>query len=290
MNKKEQKILHTLVKVSDLGSQDLFTARMRMQILEIRDFVFSTEEDRREFDKFYGPVLQNLIEARIVMEECVNLLVQHRQKIKSGEIVKVENQTLRVDESIDDNLNIWFKDFFIRGYIANQNIIRFAKFLDFKISFIFKSDSDFDKESKKFLENNPSGGMKFFIDMVKDDREKWFSQFIDVRTQIEHSGFQLPCIEYHLDSKNQPIGVEPRINDLDIPSYLSKMWENLFPFCEDIIVFLLAFKLPKGLVIKHIPEKNRDSDKPVRYTVVPRSSMPQNVEKQSFDSLIKKHS
>ncbi|MCX6810078.1 MAG: SEC-C metal-binding domain-containing protein, partial [Candidatus Berkelbacteria bacterium] len=274
MNIVKHEILHTLVKTSDLGSADPFIARMYMQIFEIRDLIFPTDKDRREFDEYYTPVLQNLMEARLVKDRCVELVNKHRQDLKSGKVTRVENKTLTVMESIDDNLNIWFKDFFIRGYIANQNIIRLAKFIGFKISFIFKNDQDFDEESKKFLKNNPNGGMKFLVDMVSKDRKEWFSQFVEIRTKIEHSGFQVPCLQYRINEKSEPIALEPTFGEMDIESYIDLMWNNLFPFCEDVIVFLLSSKLPEEFAVKHIPVSAREKSKPIRYVVVPKSDIP----------------
>lgn len=91
MLKNQSEILHTLVKVSDYGSSDAFIARMQIQIFEIRDFIFTNDKTRSEFDKHYGPVFQNLMEARIVKDECIKSIQQHLQKIEGRKITQIEN-------------------------------------------------------------------------------------------------------------------------------------------------------------------------------------------------------
>lgn len=286
MNQKHNAQWHIITKDYNYGSSDPFVARMMMEIFEIRDFVFAGEDKRRDFDKIYNPILQNLREARLARERCFELVNNYSQKVSDGKIANIENNTITIIESIDDDLNIWFKDFFIRGYIASKNLERLGKFLGYDISFFFENNSKFEDGGKKFVESNPTGMHQFIIDMVSNDRREWYSDYVKIRNQIEHEGFCVPKIVYSM-SKNKHIeAVFPRFSNIDILTYLDVTWNNLFAYFEDIMVFIMTLALPKELVIMNIPEKSRDPEKPIKYKVVPRSSIPREAQQKSYGEIM----
>ena len=116
----------------------------------------------------------------MVKEKCEQLLKTHSEKIKNNEICsyKPEDPVIRINQVIDNDLNLFFKDFFIRGTIALRSLIKFAGFLGFDISFSIISDKKKYLEKKnKFLNKNPDEKFKELCDMIDNDRKSWYLIF-----------------------------------------------------------------------------------------------------------------
>lgn len=273
----------TIQHVFDFGSSDPFVARMMLQVFEMRDFVFKPEEIDA-FDKAYNPFLQNMTETKIVKDRCIDLVKIHTEGIISGKLARMKGVTREVDECIDTDLNIWFKDFFIRGNMASKNLIRFAGFFGYNISFMFGNFDKFEKGKKKFLEKHQKEIDRYFIDMIEDHREKWYEPFASFRAKIEHDGFSFPDIKY----KSSGGKIEPviaKFGSLSLEQYLNMLWENLFYFCEEVIMLLFVSKLPSNYSIISIPEKDRDPQKPIRYKIT--LGMPDDSRKVEYKDIVK---
>jgi hypothetical protein len=272
----------TIQHVFNFGSSDPFVARMMLQVFDMRDFVFKLEEIDA-FGKAYNPFLQNMTETKIVKDRCVDLIKNHTEGILSGKLARMRGATREVDECIDTDLNIWFKDFFIRGNMASKNLIRFAEFFGYDISFMFGDSKKFEKGKKKFLEKHKKGVDGYFIDMIEDHRGKWYESFASFRVKIEHKGFCLPDIKYRiLNGKIEPVIV--RFGSLSLEQYLNMLWGNLFYFCEEVIMLLFVSKLPKNCSIMNIPEKNRDPQKPIRFKIT--VGMPDDARKVEYKDTV----
>lgn len=266
---KENKPKRVIGRLHGGGLSDPFIARMMMGICDIRDFIFTQDKERREFDKYYNSVRQNLQEARFVKDKFKEVYENHLDKVMNGNIAKYEESFIKVDETVDFDCNIYFKDFFIRGYIALDCLKMLTdKIFDTNIEFFFKPDKSFEQGMNRFKAKYPGYLFKFFIDMLIDERKTWFSLFVEMRRKIEHKGFELAKVQYILKG-NVIIPIFPKIGKREIVDEFELIWENLFSFCEDVIVMMFSSKITKksGLGIMHIPENMRDQLKPIKYKV-----------------------
>lgn len=254
------------------GINDPFMARMLFQITQIRDCVYRGDE-RKKFDKKYEPIFQNLFEARMAKEHCERLIETHTKKIKNKEICeyKSEDPVIRINETIDNDLNLFFKDFFIRGTIALRGLVKFAGFLGYNLSFaVISNEKKHLKKKRKFLGENQDEKFKDLCQMIDDDRKSWYLTFSEIRDAIEHDGFKVPSINYVLDKDNEVKPMYPTIDYQRIEELFDICWRNLFRFCEDIIIFLLSMKLRDPFTIIVIPEDKRDPASPIKYKVTVR--------------------
>ena len=256
-----------LQKIFDEGTSEPFFARMMMQNLELRDAAFRDEKERREFDELYQPMLDALVECRAAMKHYIGLLEDHGLKIKSGTIVSFQKHALNISESIDSELNKNFKDFFIKGTIALNCLNRLCKHLGYPISFLFQTDDKFQAGVKKFLSKNTGSKFEDFIKLLQDDREKWHSQFDEVRNKVEHEGLTLPRIGYRINAAGNVDVAFPTMNHLPIDRTLNLFWNNLWEFAEDIVILILGFKLPPLMIVAVVPEDQRDPNLPRKYVV-----------------------
>jgi len=226
--------------------------------------------EQKKFDKIYSPIFQNLFEAKVAKEKCEQVLKTHSENIKNNKICsyKTEDPVIRINETIDNDLNLFFKDFFIRGIMALRNLVKFAGFLGFNISFsIISEEKKYLKKKNKFLNKNLGEKFKELCDMIENDRKNWYLIFSDIRNKVEHEGFKLPDIQYVLGGNDEIKVFYPTINYQKIEEILYICWQNIFRFCEDIVIFLLSTKLKSPLIIVFIPEDRRGKTNPVKYRV-----------------------
>ncbi len=266
--KKLRKPKHgVLVKAMDIGTSSDMVARLFLQILQIRDHVVS-QDQRDEFDKWYTPIQQNAFEAKTATDRCIALVKSHREKIAAKSICRYEKDVIYVDECIDDDLNLHFKDVFIRFWMAFDGIKAFLHYLGFDTNFIFvDTEKDFDKGKEKFLQKHNTERFKNFVTMIEADRKNWLNGQKKFRNQIEHRGFHFPKVQYFLDETDEIISVVSPVDGVELTRYLELIWENFFVFCEEIVVFFLAEKLPDHLAMYRIPETQRPPENPIKYQV-----------------------
>lgn len=255
-----------IIKVKNIGSRDPFNARLMIGVMNLRDAVITSEEDRRLFDKLYEPVLENLEDSQQAKDEMEKIINEHEQKIKSKEIVSFQhgNDILEISESIDKDLNRLFKEFFIKGEIALKSLQHLTKQFGIDIGFFFAKDEKFSAGIDN-LKISPLKGGKEIARMLSDDR-KWHTAFNEIRSRIEHQGLKLPEIKYIHDGSTVKTLI-PTINSKRVDDVIRLMFTNLFEFTEDMIAHLVAERLIDPLRIISLQERQRDPIMPIKYVI-----------------------
>jgi hypothetical protein len=252
----------------EIGTQDDFMARMFMQMINIREHVYKKEE-YNAFDKKHHALFQNLYEAKIAKEKCLSLMKTHKEKVKNGEKAEYSETegVIKIHEAIDTELNMAFKDFFIRGNIALKALVKVCGHIGYNMSFAFTDDDKFESKKNKFLRDNPDPEFIDYCKVIEDDRKNWYKIFIYIRNSIEHEGFKLPDVNYLLGKNNEVKTFFPTINHQTLEEVLNICWTNLFQICEEMIVLLLSKKLKDPFVIAEVPEIKRNPQNPIKYVI-----------------------
>jgi hypothetical protein len=252
----------------DFGTSSADMNRILFQILEIREKIYRGEE-RIAFDKKHEPVFQNLYEAMFAKIKCETLIHRHRENIRAGKgcSYNIENGVITINEAIDNDLNMAFKDFFIRGQIAIDVTLDLINYIGYKVSFVFKNEKDFEKESKKFLEVNNTPLFRHFVDGMRNNRKNWYELFNNIRNQIEHQGFKVPQIKYGLDENNTITPIYFNYGNQTVAEILDIIWKNLVSMCEEMIIVFLSSKLKSPFRIIELPPEKRDPNMPVRFVL-----------------------
>ena len=243
-----------------------FHARFLMQMSQIRDCAYPKNQ-HLAYDKSYHPVFQNLLEAKFAKEHCENLISQHKQNIIEGKDGIYHGNQIDVKIPIDDDLNMYFKDFFIRGTIAIDSLMRHTAFMGSGVGFLFIDDNlkKYKKGLEKFPLKNDDPRFTGLVDMIKHNKTNWYSQFREIRRKIEHEGFALPNPHYRLNGASKVEVIFPTFGKQSIEEILKICWENLTSLCEEVLVFLLSLKFKDYIVIVRIPDDMRDKHLPVKY-------------------------
>lgn len=256
-----------LRKAYDIGAGDDFYTRFLFGHGNIRTCVYGKEK-QLEYDNSFHPVIQNLIEMKIVKDKCVSVISKHIEAVKTGTDGKYHGNQIDVNEPIDDELNIFFKDFFIRGQMAVEALIKHSLYMGSNIGFLFKEDEKkFRRGLKNFVLKEDDERFKALSEFIKNHKTVWYESFRDLRCKIEHDGWSLPALKYSLDESLKVKVHIPSFPDKTIIEMLEIYWQNMALFCEEVVVFLLSLKLRDNMVIVYLPEEQRDKQMPVRYIV-----------------------
>lgn len=253
----------------DIEPGDHFFNRYMFGMFKIRDLAYPTPNERLEFDKQYGAVLQNLVEMRIVKKKLSQAIAKHKQALQDGTDGKFHGHQIDVNDPIDDDLNLLSKDFFIRGKMAVDALIKLAGHMSYPIAFLFSGDEKkFRSGSRDFPLTDDDERFKALTSFVSNHKTAWYSSFREIRRKIEHDGWSLPQTQYALDNKQNVQMILPVIEtERSLEATLEWYWQNIDRFCEEIVVFLLSLKLRDDLMIVFIPEEQRDKTMSVRYGV-----------------------
>lgn len=256
-------------RIYDAGTGSPF-GRTLLQNLNIRDHAIQGEAEKRQFDERYSIVSQNLYEALLVKDKCIEQVKTHIDKVNQGTICSYNsrNGVISVDETVDNDVNLYFKDFFIRGNMAFEGLQQLGDFLGYNVKFAFADTTkSFEEGKKKFLAENPGGKVEGLIQVFEGHRGAWYQQFIKHRNAIEHRGSKYPKINYVLDENDKVKVLFPVFAKRTTEQLLDLLYENLLSFCEDTVVSLLSLKLPPDKVIIIMPEDQRDPANPAKYRV-----------------------
>jgi hypothetical protein len=253
-----------LRKFADIGTSTPWVARAWLQVLAIRQTVF-TGFERDAFDEKYAPIFENLMECYNAMEPLHKTITEHEKKVNSQEIFEFQSQNLVVTDSIHGKMNQAAKDFFIKGNIAINHVYPFSKFMGYNISFLrMKDDKEFEQAAAKLV--SKVSAAQPLVEMLRRHRGTWLKCFLDLRDRIEHES--LPRLAVHYSVEAHRVRAQfPLINNEELVSVTLKFWQKLSEFIEDVAVALLGLRLPPPLRIAIIPEERRDPTMPLKYVV-----------------------
>lgn len=261
-----------LRKAYNIGSDD-FYARFLFGHGNIRTCAYGRDK-QLEYDKSFHPIFQNLLEMKMAKDRYITIIEKHRESLKAGTDGKYHGHQIDINEPIDDDLNLFFKDFFIRGQMAVDGLIRHAGYMGYNIGFLFTgNEKKFRNGLRDFALPQDDDRFKALSDFVANHKAVWYTSFREMRRKIEHDGWSLPNVQYSLDG-GQKVQVHlPTTPNQPTEEILEAYWQNMTTFCEEVVVFLLSLKLKEYMVIVYVPKASRDKHLPVRY-IVSHKDMP----------------
>ena len=265
--------MNTRVKVSVLRKAynvepgDDFYARFIMGHGNIRTCAYGREK-QLEYDRSFHPVFQNLLEMKIVKDRYISTVTKHHDAVQAGTDGKYHGNQIDINDPIDDEINLFFKDFFIRGQMAVDALIKHAGYMGYNIGFLFTgNEKKFRNGRRAFALKEDDERFQALNSFIENHKTAWYASFRDMRRKIEHEGWSLPNLKYSLDDLlNVQIHL-PTTPNQSIEVVLESHWQNMMLFCEEVVVFLLSLKLKDDMVIVYIPEERRDKNNPMRYMV-----------------------
>lgn len=267
IQKETAKIL--VQKIGDEGTTSPFVARLMLGVMRIRDAVYD-DKARKHFDDLYDPVLSGLRSARETSQDIAKEWEQHRAKVESGAIVRTSGRAVRISESTDRLLKRDLESFLNTAVrVIKHSLQDLAKDLSVDISFLFQKESAFQTGITETRVSDPT-----LADYLLATRH-WSEPLVLMRNDLEHGTIPSPKISYALDSV--PVKAEePRLDGQPITEFTNEVLEHICCFVEEIAVFGLRKKLPRGFEITEVPLPERDPSAPERFhvTITPGGRQP----------------
>lgn len=248
-------------KVGDEGSSSPYVARLMIGVMELRDVVFRSEVERREFDGLLDPVLSALKEIRESRGSIVSIVRRHVDSVRDGRIVSTRGSRTYIEEAVDAELQRELNSLLITSVRVTKNAMQtlmarygtdigflFGKETKFKAGIVALSVSDF--ELSKYLEASRA----------------WLEPLIEARNELEHIRGHDVSVGY--DLRSRPVEVEiPMFLGLPLPEYAEFLAGTVAVFVEEVLVHTLASKMPRGLQMIEVPLEERDPDLPKRFRI-----------------------
>lgn len=251
------------------GAEDDIYNRFVFGINKISDFCIP-QPKRKEFREDYSAFFQNLLEAKYVMDICMSTIQTHIKDVQQGKDAVLSGHQINVNKPIDNEINIYFKDFFIRGAMAVEGLRKLLKkHFGYDITFLFIDDQKkFEEGAQEFKLDKNDPRFSALAEFIKSHRDGWYREFKKAREQIMHHGYKLPNLKYYLDKTGKPQVSFPLFEEYSIGTILETGWGNLSILCEEVLVFIMSLELPSPFVLKYVPEDKREKYFWVRYRVV----------------------
>jgi len=252
------------------GEDDDFMNRFVFGIGKIRDAVIKREE-RQNFDKDFDVIFQNLVEAKLVKNLCKQYMERHRKDIMEKRDGIITGHQINVKNPVDDELNIFFKDFFIRNSMAVNGLKMLTKkWFGYDISFLFTNKKkDFERGAIKFKIKKDEADFEVLKKFIETNRSGWYDDFKNFRNRIEHEGYKLPIVKYKVDENRNVHAIYPFDNSSQpINKIFDVGWNNLLVLCEEVIIFIMSRELKDPFIIIKVPEEERKKYNWVKYRVV----------------------
>lgn len=272
-----------LKKLADPGPDSDWVMRIIIQLGNLSKMVIHGTEERAAFEKVHLPLLHAMRECYDAKQALEKFIAEHQRDVAEGRGVTVTNGGMQVPE-VNHTLRRLFKDFFVKAravlYVLFGQKVRKGEpatssvtsvLLGCDISFVqIEKDAAFEKEEAKFLEAHPGEWPKTLMTLIRHDYNTWGSALIDLRNTIIHDVMcpVLDDLQYIIGSDGGAGVILPRVDTtpkVPLLDFVQVFWDNLLNAVEEIVIVCFAMKLSPSMIVRFIPEDERDPACPFRY-------------------------
>lgn len=255
----------TIQKVSDEGTQTPLIARLFLGVLKLRDVILSDPEEKKKFDTLYDVVLSSLRTARKSAQRIAKLWHEHSRKVASGEVARLQGQTIHVEECVDEELRKEVESFVIAaGRTIKEGMQKFTTEAKVDIGFLFQRQAVF-AAGLAALETTD----RALADYLQQART-WSERLQEIRNAIEHKGWILPRATYSREAETIKAD-QPSISGQPVTEFVSFVFDRVACFVEELSAYCVQRQMPAGITITEIPLAERPEEAPERFRVTPAS-------------------
>ena len=253
----EQKAPFMLVKTENYGIGSPFFARLFLFVLQLRDKLLYTEEEKLLFDNAYARFLEPAKTAYLSFRKIVAIHHEFISQFEFGSTVFIQNNTFTVNNTIDSDARSLTNSILSEAEIAFKGYINeFAKlFDDFQLGFMAQKESRYQAGINNLRDTDDL--IACYLDR---NRKAWVEKLTSIRNRKEHDGWQLAPYQYQYDeNKSRIVICPPKINGMMYLDFLQFILSGLFTFVEELTVHLLSLNLEYQYVYQ-IPLEERKKE------------------------------
>lgn len=255
----------TIQKMAHEGTSTPFIARMYLGLMRLRDVIYTDPKERSDFDKVLDQTYSALMAARTTAKEIRDEWEAHSRKVSSGEIARVERSNIHVEEDLNRDLRRHVESFVYSAARAiKEGMNTFGREMGKDIGFMFQKQATYERRMQSLLSTDPA-----LADYLKKTRASWSERLIETRNAIDHKGWALPRVEYHVhDGKIE--ARQPLVDGQPTLEFVEFMLDRLSCFVEDFTAHCLQCRMPRGVAITELPHAERIAECPERFRLTLR--------------------
>jgi hypothetical protein len=218
----------TVRKFADVGAQEPFLARLAIGLPEILDGTLYENRDAIK-EAILDLTMHCLMPAFLSLRELRNIADKNE--------VPVLTKTKHFDDMCK---SLWA--------VYKDRMANVAKLMGYDIGFLFRKDSKFKRGCDDFLKANP-GVSPELIARMNVNRDTWQPDLVRFRNDyLEHK----------------------TMNHEDVASFYSlacaeALFDRVWVSVEELLVILMAAKLPAGFAVRELTDEERVPDLPKRF-------------------------
>lgn len=257
-------------KIGSEGASSPFVARLMIGIMEIRDAACAGDTECREFDKLYDPALSSVRDAREACREIAAAWEDHQAAVKEGRIVKIVGRGVHIDGSIDRKIQRELDALLTTAVRAIKNAVQnLTGIYGIDIGFLFKKEPAFRAGVNRLALTHSA--LASYLECTR----QWCEPLLNARNILEHGVGQSVRVTYEIE-KHPVLANEPLFDGKPVTVYTVDVINRIACFVEEITVYCLSTKLPKGIQVSEVPIMHRDAEVPRRFrlSVSPGSQAP----------------
>jgi hypothetical protein len=246
-------------KFGNEGTTTPFIARLMLGVMHIRDAAYDDATGRIRFDELYEPVLSGLRDAREASREIERSWMEHKARVESGTIARVQRGTIYVDEHIDRPLKRDLDSFLNTAVrVVKQAMQSLTDHHGVAIGFLFKKQSTFQAAVDELKKTDPV--LADYLNATRD----WSEPLVMMRNDLEHGIIPSPKVAYK-DENGRARASEPMVDAVRITDFTRQVLDRVCCFVEEMTVYCLKKKLPQGVDITEQPLAERKESAPLRF-------------------------
>jgi hypothetical protein len=251
-----------LQKLAHEGSTSPFMARLFLGLVYLRDTAFPDVAKRKDFDKAYEYVMMALLNLRKTVHDITHLYDDYSVKIARGEIVRIQGQTIYIDENIDRELRKLTEDFLNSAVrVLKHGMQDVTNSLHVNIGFLFKKPATFARGLTALRSSDPN-----LAEYLLQTR-KWSERLVECRNAIEHGASVLPRVRYTQNLATIK-AEEPYLSGQPLSEFVRFIMDRLACFVEEVTAHCFKAFLPSSVTITELPTAGRDPERPERFRLV----------------------
>jgi len=151
-------------------------------------------------------VLKSLFSARDATRELTRLWDEHRRKVESGEVARLQGKTIHVDENVSKELSQEADAFLNAATRAlKKGMQDVAGMPGMNIGFLFQKQAHFEAGLAALETTDPS--LAAYLRQART----WSESLLAARNAVEHDGWTLPQVTY-ARAGDKVLATEPTID------------------------------------------------------------------------------
>ena len=243
------------------GTSSPFVARIFLGLCVLRDQAVADKSLREHFDKSFEGVLTGLESLRDTAKSIQKLYSSHSDAVARGEIARVANGDVYVDESIDLELKKQVESFInTAARIVKERMKGLLKILGANIGFLFQREAAFNNGVARLKPSDPA-----LADYLVETRANWSERLMTIRNDLlEHGTWSLDRVRYE-QAETGVRAVEPLVDGEPVTEFVSHIMDRVGCFVEELCTHALQARMLHDVSLSEIPLSERKSENVARF-------------------------